>query len=119
MIAGIGTDIIEIERIGRACAKPSFAAKIFTKSELDQCVGAESLAGRFAAKEAVAKALGSGFSRFGPTEVEIVSDKLGKPSAKLLGEAKSLAESLGVTVTHVSISHCREYATAFAVAEIL
>ncbi|MHB0912321.1 MAG: holo-ACP synthase [Armatimonadota bacterium] len=110
MITGIGTDIIEIERIERAMERhKSFALRIFTPKEIEYCLAAaspgERFAGRFAAKEAVGKALGRSLSWL---DVEILPDEQGRPIVRL-------AAPVGCTVM-VSISHCRSYAVAYAVA---
>lgn len=116
MVAGIGTDIIEIERIERALRLDGFAERVFTPSEIEYCgIGrnrAGRFAGRFAAKEAVAKSLGGGLSW---RDVEILSDVSGSPVVRLSGRAASVAAGKRVLV---SISHCRSYAAANAVAVI-
>lgn len=122
MILGIGTDIIEINRIEKAVTKASsFLNKIFTDKERryfeTKNNRAETIAGVFAAKEAVSKALGTGFRSFSPSDIEITPDKLGKPQVCLLGCAKKLGQELGVTAILVSISHCQTYAVAYALAE--
>ena len=118
----MGTDIIEIERINKAILKTnSFFEKIYTTREKtyyrENHKKVETLAGLFAAKEAVSKALGTGFRGFSVNDVEIVPNDLGKPEVYLYGEAKTRANSLGICKIHVSISHCKTYATAFAIAE--
>ncbi len=115
-ITGIGVDIVEIKRIEEIFERErAFAEKIFTKLELKYCLSRNScyihLAGRFAAKEAVAKALGGSFPW---KSVEIISDKSGRPLVKLKGRARGLA--IGSNV-HVSISHSRNYAVATAIIE--
>lgn len=122
MIIGIGTDIIEIHRIEEAMGKtPSFFEKIFTEKERihykENHKKVESLAGFFAAKEAVSKALGTGFRGYTPCDIEVIPDELGKPEIVLLGGAKERGIHLGVKRIFVSISHCREYATAYVVLE--
>lgn len=122
MIIGIGTDVIEIERIEKATHKTdTFFNKIYTTREQsyyrESHKRVETLAGLFAAKEAISKALGTGFRGFSASDIEIVPNELGKPEAYLYGEAKILANSLGICKIHVSISHCKAYATAFAIAE--
>ena len=122
MIIGIGTDVIEIERIKKAILKTdTFFEKIYTTREKayyrENHKRVETLAGLFAAKEAISKALGTGFRGFGARDIEIVPNELGKPEAYLYGEAKTRANSLGICKIHLSISHCRAYATAFAIAE--
>ena len=115
MIIGIGTDIIEIERVRRAVAGEHFKDKVFTTNEQNYCESrgaqsAASYAARFAAKEAFFKAFGTGiFTSL--TEVEILNDAAGKPEIFLHGKAKTFSEH--VKKIFVSVSHCREYATAF------
>lgn len=113
-ILGIGTDIIEIERIARAMEhNPRFGTRIFTAAELDYCVNRKSryshLAARFAAKEAVAKAIGRSFSW---QDVEILRESNGKPDVKLSGEAENVARGCRVML---SMSHSTNYATATAI----
>lgn len=122
-----GVDIVRIERIRRAISRydPSthahkrFLARLYTDAELRNCGDrAESLAARFAAKEAIAKALGTGAWRDGIrwVDLEIVSDARGAPSVRLHGAAARRAESLGLTQWSVSLSHDEERAIAFVVA---
>lgn len=113
-ILGIGTDIIEIDRIAHVMkTQPRFASRVFTKAELDRCIGKRScyshLAARFAAKEAVAKAIGRSFSW---QDVELVNGEQGKPEINLYGEAKRIADGCQVMI---SISHSENYATATAI----
>jgi len=115
MITGVGTDIIEVSRIERALAhRDGFAARVFTPAEREYCVSggnpAQRFAGRFAAKEAVAKSLGAALSW---RDVEILADQAGKPVVRLLNGA---AESAAGRRVIVSISHCRSYAVAHAIA---
>lgn len=118
MIIGVGTDMIEIMRVGKACKKQAFLSRIYTDEECRQAGGnMSSLAGNFAVKEAVAKSFGTGFYGFGPKEIEVLRDKLGKPYIKLWGRARELAKELGVKTVHISITNTKEYATAMAVAE--
>jgi len=121
LIIGIGTDSIEIERILSAVKKESFLNKNFSEDERAyfQKKGSpgSSVAANFAGKEAVVKALGTGFLGFGPAQVEILRDELGKPWARLSGRALSIAEELGVKKLHISITHDTRCALAFAVAE--
>lgn len=121
MIRGIGNDIIEIERIRRAMDKRTrFLGRFFTDKEQEYLKSrknmAQSVAGRFAAKEAVAKALGTGFRHFGMADIEIGVGTDGKPEVLLsekLKKALGLGETLKVMVT---ISHCKDYAMATAIA---
>lgn len=121
MIKGIGTDMIEISRIEKAVAGSSFFNKIYTEGErayyVEKKKKIETLAGLFSAKEAVSKALGTGFRGFKPCDIEILPNELGKPEVTLYGKAKELEILLGIEKIHVSITHCQSYAVAFAVAE--
>lgn len=121
MIVGIGTDIIEIRRIEKAASHNNFLAKFFTQNENkyfnSKNRNSHSIAGNFAAKEAVSKALGTGFRTFSPVDIEILRDDNGAPYVVLHSGAKTLAESIGIVKMYISISHCIDYATAYAVAE--
>ena len=121
MILGVGADIVKIERIEKSCARDSFRARVFTAAEIEYAEQhggrAEIYAGMFAAKEAVAKALGTGFAGFGPAEIEVLHDELGRPSVSLYGGAKALFGELNAAHIHLSISHDAGLAAAFAVAE--
>jgi holo-[acyl-carrier protein] synthase len=112
---GIGTDIIEIERIERAIKNPKFKERVYTAQELESLSQKgdkpQSYAGKFCAKEAVAKALGTGIRNFHLTDIEILNDSLGKPYV-IFGE--NLKQYTDVLVD-ISISHSREYATAVAI----
>jgi len=122
VIAGIGTDIIAIERIRRAEEKSRgrLSQRVLTPLERSLYArrhdGLTLLAGRFAAKEAVAKALGTGLGRISWQEIEIASDSRGRPQVRLYGAAAAEAERLGLAEIQLSLSHCEEYAVAFAVA---
>ena len=118
MITGIGTDLIEIERMKKACGKEAFLSRVYTEEERRQAGGnITRLAGNFAVKEAVAKVFGTGFRTFGPESIEVLRDGLGKPYVNLYGGAKELAHSLGITRIFVSISNTAQYAMAYAVGE--
>jgi holo-[acyl-carrier protein] synthase len=134
MIRGIGIDVIEVDRIRRATARwgDGFLSRVFTPGErrhagaLDAAVAvtgagsrtpAERLAGRFAAKEAVMKALGLGRWRMAWREIEIEGDPHGRPLVRLTGRAAKAAADLGVRAWFISISHTRDLAVAHAVAE--
>jgi len=122
MIIGIGTDIIEIARIKKAVqTRPKMVERIFTRTEIDYCQGSRDffapLAARFAAKEAAAKALGTGFRDFKWQDIEVINDTLGKPSIRIHGRAQEKARELGVTQINVSLSHCRDYAVAMVILE--
>lgn len=118
MIVGTGVDIVEIERVKKACEKQHFLLRCFTAWELEQARGrAESLAGYFAAKEAVAKVFGTGFSGFGLQDIEVRKNALGKPEIRLYGGAEKVSQRMKIVNIHLSISHEKTMAIAFAVAE--
>lgn len=113
-----GIDLIEIERIQKAIAKHDerFLSRVFTPAERQSCADRpESLAARFAAKEAVAKALGSGLDGFGFKDVEIVRAPNGAPGLELHGVAAEMALEQGLTRWTISLSHSQFYATAIAI----
>jgi holo-[acyl-carrier protein] synthase len=125
MILGLGTDMIEIARIERSIARygDPFLHRLYTAGEIAYCRqkkknSAESFAARFAAKEAAAKALGTGISR-GVTWREIEVHRLPgqRPTLHLTGRAAAIADYLGVRHLALSLSHTRELAVAFVVAE--
>lgn len=115
MIKGIGCDIIEISRIKKAMENPSFIDKCFTENEKKYIASKrpESAAAIFAAKEAYSKALGTGFCGFYLHDVEVFHDENGKPYIKGYNAAE--AKDCNVMLT---ISHCREYATAVVIMEL-
>lgn len=113
---GIGNDIIEINRIEKAIKKVNFITKVFTENEIKlfEIKGnrAEFFAGRFAGKEAVSKALGTGFREFSLTDIEILNNELGKPYVTFKNSIESYNKKYFIDI---SISHCKEYATAVAI----
>lgn len=120
MVIGIGTDICHIERIKKLV--PEAVARILTPAEADYCrryaSPHERIAGRFAAKEAILKAMGTGWSEgLGWGQIEIMPGPSGAPSVALTGAAAEKLAALGATRCLVSISHQGEYAVAFAVIE--
>ena len=118
MIFGIGTDLIEIERVGASYQKEAFRNKIYTKQEQNLIDGrAQKAAGNFAVKEAVVKAFGTGFGKISPIQIEVLREASGKPYVALYGEAKRMQEEVQVAKIHVSISNTKEYATAYVVME--
>ncbi|WP_373897531.1 holo-ACP synthase [Haloimpatiens sp. FM7315] len=124
MIYGVGTDIVEICRIEDILNKNRrFLNKIFTEEEIvsleERNLRTEYIAGRFAAKEAVSKALGTGFRGFNFKSIVVKSDELGKPKVELQGVAKDIAEEKGEYIIHLSISHGRENAIAYAIWEVM
>lgn len=118
MIIGVGTDMIEIERVRKACGKQAFFTRCFSVREQEMIRGQmEKAAGNFAVKEAVAKVFGTGFSGFRPGDIEVLRDERGKPYVNLLRGAKEAAVSAGIVKIHVSITNTDCYAVAFAVGE--
>jgi holo-[acyl-carrier protein] synthase len=125
MIVGMGTDLMEIERIEQSIARfgDRFLERIFTPCEIAYCQrkkknAAESFAARFAAKEAAAKALGTGISQgIGWLELEVTRAPSGKPGLELSGRAAARANSLGVKRTSLSITHSRDTALAVVIME--
>lgn len=114
-ILGIGVDVVDIPRFAASLERtPTLRSRLFTEAEVD--LSLESLAGRFAAKEAFVKALKApaGMSW---QDIEVVNDRQGAPELRLCGAALDRAKELGVRATHVSISHDTSVATAFVVAE--
>lgn len=122
MIVGIGCDIIEIERIARAVKRESFIQRVFTAKEAAYCQSrgqqaAASFAARFAAKEAVLKALGTGLREGSLQEIAVANDALGKPLVQLSGHFAALSRQLGVKNIQISLSHSRDFAVAYVIME--
>ncbi len=124
MIIGIGIDIIEIDRIKNIIKKwgHNFLDKVYTLDEKKYCEQKEnnsfqSYAGYFAAKEAVAKALGTGIFSIKWTEIEIKKNIMGKPFVVLSGNAKKISKKKMITNINISISHNKEMAIAQAIIE--
>lgn len=114
-----GVDLIEIKRVETAIERHGgrFLKRIFTEAEIELCQGrVESLAVRFAAKEAVSKALGHGIGKVNWLHIVVTVDENRAPRLVLHGEALQLAQRMGVTSWSVSLSHERQYAVAFVVA---
>jgi len=115
----VGVDLIEIERIGRALARwdGRFLQRVYTEAEVALCRGrVPELAVRFAGKEAISKALGTGLVGVSWREMEILADPRGKPLVQLYGRAAQRAARLGLTEFAISLSHSRDYAVAFVAA---
>jgi len=122
-IVGIGTDIVECHRIGRMIERHGeiFLTRVYTEREIRYCQerkrSTEHFAGRWAAKEAILKCLGTGWSKgISWTDIEIRNDSTGRPRVLMCGGTKDLARKLHIADILISISHCRAYATAHAVA---
>jgi len=123
IIYGIGIDVVEVERIGSAIERQGdrFLEKLFTPKEREYCERQRKpelhFAARFAAKEAVSKALGTGIGgQAGWLEIEVIREDSGAPSVAFHGNAAAFLESEGISEVQISISHAREYAAANAVA---
>jgi holo-[acyl-carrier protein] synthase len=124
-ILGIGTDIIECPRIGKMIEQHGelFLRRIYTDREIRYCQARkhaiEHFAGRWAAKEAILKAMGTGRSHgIAWTNIEVRNDSDGRPQVMVCGAAREIARERGIGEILVSISHCRTYATAYALALI-
>lgn len=122
-ILGIGTDIIECPRIGRMIEQHGelFLRRVYTEREIGYCQARkhaiEHFAGRWAAKEAILKAIGTGWSKgICWTDLEVRNKPSGAPTVLVRGGAKDAALARGIGDILISISHCRTYATAYALA---
>jgi len=122
-IFGIGIDVVEVDRIATAIQRHGepFLIKIFTPAEREYCesmkIPALHYAARFAAKEAVAKALGTGFgANAGLHDLEVTRDPSGAPKLRLSGAADAFSKQHGITEIHISLTHAQNYAAANAVA---
>jgi holo-[acyl-carrier protein] synthase len=118
--SAIGVDIIEIERVRQALERfgDRFLRRVYTREEAAFCRGrAHELAARFAAKEAVMKALGTGARGVAWREIEVLPNRRGKPMVYLYGRAKERAKRIGLKGLDVSMSHSREYSVAMVVGQ--
>ena len=122
-VFGIGTDIIECLRIAQMIERHGevFIDRVYTSAEIDYCssrkAATQHYAGRWAAKEAILKAMGTGWARgIRWRDIEIRNEVSGEPVVALAGGARDVCESLGITRVLISISHCRSHATAYAMA---
>lgn len=122
-VLGIGIDVVEVERIASSMAEfgERFATRIFTAAERAYCDAQQRpelhYAARFAAKEAVAKAFGTGIGReLAWLDMEIVRRESGEPAVVLSGAGKAYAEGRGIAEVKISLTHARHYAAANAVA---
>jgi holo-[acyl-carrier protein] synthase len=124
MIIGIGTDIIEVDRVLKSIENDGFKLKVYTLPEMEYCESkvnkAENYAARFAAKEAFSKALGVGFrGEINFTEIEVLNDVLGKPYIQTSGKTQSYLLQQRVGKIHLSLSHTKNTAIAMVVIEAL
>jgi len=122
-VIGIGVDVAEVHRVADLVERHGrrFLERVYTPRELAYCLGrrreSEHLAARFAAKEAVSKALGTGIGpRVHWRDIEVVREEIGRVHITLHGGAREVARELRITKIFVSLSHARAYAAANAVA---
>jgi len=122
-IIGIGTDIIECLRIAQMIDRHGelFVQRVYTSHEIEYCAARKAatqhFAGRWAAKEAVLKALGTGWAKgIGWRDIEVHNEPGGKPTIRLGRGARDISAKLKISDMHISISHCRSHATAYALA---
>lgn len=119
---GVGIDLVDLERFRRALVRtPGIVRRCFTEAEADYARRrrdpTERFAARFAAKEAVMKAMGVGLWRVGFLEIEVVRAPSGQPTVRLSGRGAERAAALGVRTWHLSITHTEHTAQAIAIAE--
>ena len=123
MIAGLGIDMIEVERVATKIGKEAgFRELVFSSREIDYCETKtnkfEHYAARFAAKEAFYKAIGTGWETGTSfNEIEIINDNKGKPELVLLGKTSEIITRTGITNIFVSLSHLKTMATAVVIIE--
>ena len=123
MVYGIGTDIIEVERVGGLVSKgPQYLNHVFTQREIEFCESKRNknqhYAARFAAKEAFMKALGTGWNLgIAFNQIEVVPDQLGKPEIILHGKALEFADQEEIIRIHLSITHIKDLANAVVIIE--
>jgi holo-[acyl-carrier protein] synthase len=119
-LTGIGIDITEVKRIEDISLRhKGFLSRVYTPREIEFCAKKKNmyqhLAARFAAKESVLKALGTGWSgSIGWTDVEVVNDQWGRPEVSTHGRVKEIVKERGIKRISISLSHCRNYAVACA-----
>ena len=119
-MTSIGVDIIETERVAQSIERfgDRFLRRVYTEQELAYCNGrVPSLAARWAAKEAIGKALGTGIGDISWQEIEVINNSRQCPSVHLSGAAAELATQQGISGFALSISHARDYAVAFVVSQ--
>jgi holo-[acyl-carrier protein] synthase len=123
LIVGLGTDIVEIVRIGQMIQRHGerFLTRVYTDDEIRYCQRRKEawqhFAGRWAAKEAVMKTLGTGFIKgVSFLDIEVASQKSGRPVVAMHGGTRDFARAMGIDEVLITISHCRQYATATAIA---
>lgn len=119
-IFGIGTDIIEIDRVKKNIENEKFIKRIFTENEIEyfkkKNMKRESIAATFSAKEAISKSIGTGIRGFNFIDIEIIRDEKGRPYVKQYGGFKKFCIDNNIYEIKLTLSHCKEYATATAIA---
>lgn len=116
-IFGVGIDQVEVSRVLKACEKETFLRKYYTDRERQLIqIRKTRCATNFAGKEAVVKALGTGFSHILPKEIEILRNESGAPYVCLYGRAKEYADGHGITCIHISLTDTKQDAVAYAIA---
>lgn len=122
-VLGIGADIVECLRIARMIERHGelFIDRVYTPKEIRYCQSrkqaTQHFAGRWAAKEAILKALGTGWRKgISWRDIEVVNDAMGKPVVSVRGGAREIVEQRGIRELLVTVSHCRSHATAYAMA---
>ena len=122
-VFGIGTDIVECQRIAMMIDKHDnlFIDRVYTPNEIEYCSGRKSaiqhFAGRWAAKEAILKSMGTGWAKgIAWTDIEVINEMGGAPKVRIGGGAREHCELKGITDILISISHTESYATAYATA---
>ncbi len=119
MILGLGMDLIEVPRIAEMIKTDRFLQRVYTPAERSAIAekGAQTAAGYFAAKEAVAKALGTGFTGFGPAAISVEYDELGAPRVLLSGGAQARFQAIGGRRILLTLTHLASVAAATAIVE--
>ena len=118
MVIGIGTDIIEVGRVKKACEKESFRRRVYTSKELELIeADLNKSVTNFAVKEAVSKMLGTGFTNIMPIEIEVLRKPTGQPYVQLHGNAYQRMQELEINDIQVTISDTKDYAVAYVIGQ--
>ena len=122
MIAGVGIDLVEIDKMAASVESEAYLHKVFTEAEIEECKtavhSAERFAGKFAAKEAFMKAIGKGIRQgLWFNQIEVLNEATGAPYIQVNADLKSLLNECGVKKIHVSVTHTRSTAAAVVILE--
>lgn len=118
MVIGIGTDVIEVERVKKACENPAFVRRIYTNKEIELIkLDSSRCVTNFAAKEAISKMLGTGFRKIQPIEIEVLRESTGKPYVNLYGEAYARMKELHIDDILITMSDTKDYAVAYVIGQ--